>query len=104
MTAIQGVDPDELTYEPATDTYHFHHDWNAVEPLSYTIVRLILALTDEDLDCITPLWESIDPDALDGVFRPNRARTDDDARLTFTHERCRVTVRRNGHVSVRRRR
>jgi len=104
MTTIEGVDIDDLTYDPATDSYHFHHDWDAIEPLSYTVVQLILALTDEELDSVTPLWESIDPDALDDILRPNRPTNHHHDRLTFTHERCRVTVKRNGHVSVHRRR
>lgn len=40
------------------------------EPLSVALVRSIAELADRDVSSLPPLYESIDPDALERLFEP----------------------------------
>ena len=70
-------------------------------PLSERVVRKLSEVKGVDEERIEPLYNSVDPDALDAIFRdlsdgPERVG----GRVEFTHEGCDVTVRADGGVSV----
>ncbi|WP_336135445.1 HalOD1 output domain-containing protein [Natronomonas amylolytica] len=98
MTPNERTRVDELGYDSSTGFYHLHHDWESSEPLSYTVMHMILALTGGDSMTSTPLAESIDPDAIDQLLEHDRPMSHPHDRLTFSHEGCTVTVQRDGHV------
>ncbi|MEF8914147.1 HalOD1 output domain-containing protein, partial [Natronomonas sp.] len=88
----------EPGYDSSTGFYHLHHDWESSEPLSYTVMQMILALTGGDSLTSAPLAKSIDPDAIDQLLGHDRPMSHPYDRVTFSHEGCTVTVQRDGHV------
>lgn len=51
---------------------------------------------------LPPLYESIDPDALETLFAPAGTRSRNAGRVTFEYAGCRVTVGTDGTVLVER--
>lgn len=65
------------------------------ELTSVTVIDAVAAVTCTDPLDLDPLYYTIDPDSLDGMFS---ARFDDrrtDVQVQFTYEGCRVTVTRD---------
>lgn len=85
----------------ATATVHrAEYDWATTSP-SAAVVETVAAATDRDPTAIGPLFESVDPDALDAFVDPEGAGVDNDSRLTsFEFAGKHVTVRATGHVAV----
>jgi hypothetical protein len=100
MTAPNGTRERQRGYDPATGTYHTHHDWDGTIPLHYTVCTAVAALTGEDVSAITPLASAIEPDALETLFRPEQQTGAATDRATFTYGRCTVTIYRDGHVQI----
>ncbi|WP_408960756.1 HalOD1 output domain-containing protein [Natrinema sp. 74] len=69
--------PDQTGYDPRSETYHAQHDWADSQSLSTTIIEAVGAATDTDPNQMEPMYEALDPDALDALFRP---RSDDSLR------------------------
>lgn len=68
---------------------------------SESVVRAIATLTDESPIDLTPLYEAIEPDALDSLF--DHARRSDESgrqRLTFAYAGYEVLVCDDGTVEV----
>lgn len=93
--------PDRRGYDPQTDTYHAHHEWESPNSLSYTVCRAIAAVTGDDAAATSLLTDAVDPDALDRLFRDRRQAGSSTDYVTMNHEEYTVTVYRNGHVVVR---
>lgn len=89
---------DDLGYDPIRDSYHLNHDWTSSRPLSQTVTHVILALSGKEPSSGPPLSDSIDPDALDQLFRGKMVGDSPHDHLTFTHDECTITVYRNGKV------
>lgn len=91
--------------EPVTtedgDAYRTTHDFAEPGSLGITVVEAISAIIGESPPAIEPLYDVVDPDALDALFRP---RSDDIPRLrgavTFEFGGCEVTVEGTGAVIV----
>ncbi|PGF16394.1 hypothetical protein CP556_09885 [Natrinema sp. CBA1119] len=49
---------------------------------------------------LQPLYDSIDPEALDGLLEPKVGQSRTDVRITFRFEGCDVTVSANGETIV----
>lgn len=60
------------------------------------IISALAAATNTDPEEMVPLYQSIDPDALNTLF----ARTSQEARVEFEHEGSRVEVHSSGCVIV----
>ncbi|WP_425607718.1 HalOD1 output domain-containing protein [Natrononativus amylolyticus] len=60
------------------------------------VVSALTEVRDGDSEDLTPLNDSIDPDALNTLF----TRTSHGARIVFEHEGCRIEVRSDGLVTV----
>ena len=71
------------------------------EPVSQTVVLAVAEATDEDPMELPPLYDTIDPDALNKLFGD---RVDGAERLggsfEFAYAGCDVTVRADGSVDV----
>lgn len=83
--------------------YRTVHDWNGRETLSDTVVVAVAEAAGVDpIDLSTPLIESVDPDALDGLFRPRRdgSPREADGRAIFTTNGYEVEVHSDGQVLV----
>ncbi|SDR27520.1 HalOD1 output domain-containing protein [Natronobacterium texcoconense] len=75
-------------------------DPNGGDKPSETVVDAVSSVTDEDPLEITPLYEAIDPDALDALFDDSRSG-DENHELWFTYEGFDVGVRSDGEVRIR---
>ena len=58
----------DVEYDPETDTYRAVHDFSTDVPLSTTVIMAIEQVAEGTDDV---LYDSVDPDALDDVFRPH---------------------------------
>lgn len=74
---------------------------NSVESASKAVISAVASLTGEDPVEMPPLYDAIDPDALDALFRP--AQTGPrrgDRRLRFAFNGHEVTVKSCGGIAV----
>lgn len=96
---------ERLQYDPQTESYHLTYDWRVSEPLSTLIITAIADITGNAPTDLEPLYDRIDPDALDRLFSPNPDGSLGAAGpVTFTFHGHEVTVERHGHVVIRPRR
>lgn len=81
--------------------YTVHCDWKSVDSPSSAVVRAVADVTGREVTSIRPLYDAIDPDALDRFLthgKPGaRPRT-----ISFRFERCKVTVDAEGRIDVER--
>lgn len=91
---VGGRDPSA----PA-DEYHAMHDWSGDEPLSFSVVRAVSMLAGEEPEALQPLYEVIDPDALDSLFTDRAGRN---GTLSFSLDGYDVTIHADGSIVVER--
>ncbi|WP_158600514.1 HalOD1 output domain-containing protein [Haloarcula sp. Atlit-7R] len=71
MTAPDTNDTrDWRGYNPMTETYHHQYDWDAPGTLGQAVISAVAAATGTDSTELEPLYNHVDPDALDALFRP----------------------------------
>ncbi|GAA0661853.1 HalOD1 output domain-containing protein [Natronoarchaeum mannanilyticum] len=81
------------------------------EPLSRGVIEAVAEAADvapmpdgaADGDAaLEPLYDAVDPEALDAVFRPLRSNTgSEQGRITFSYAGCEVTAGSDGWITVR---
>lgn len=77
------------------------YDWSSLTP-STAVVEAVAAATGRDPTTIEPLYERIDPDALDALVGANGTTPDsENVSVSFSFAELLVTVQRNGEVVVR---
>lgn len=77
------------------------YDWSAVTPSTAVIETLAIAL-DREPTKVTPLYETVDPDALDTlVSRGRKASAAVGPSVRFIHDGHEVTVDSAGTIVVR---
>lgn len=84
-------------YDPETDTYHASVGSSADRSLGWAIVSLASVATEEDPIEMEPLYDAIDPDALESLFR---AKEPLPGQVDFEYHGCRVTATSDGEVRV----
>ncbi|NUB93271.1 hypothetical protein HTZ84_00605 [Haloterrigena sp. SYSU A558-1] len=99
---MTGGTPDAietLEYEPKTDTYRIAYDAGTTPP-SLAVVSALDSLSDGGFDA--PLYDVIDPDALDRLLSPSEpAETADRRSISFAARGFRITVSSRGYLEVR---
>lgn len=90
------------SYDPETETYRLHRDWASNDRISTIIVNAVAAIIDTSPTDISPLYTSVDPDALDKLFRSisTENRRGLESTLSFTLNDCEVTVYANGRIEL----
>lgn len=84
----------------ADSTILAEFDWASVAP-STAVVETVSIATDTDPATIEPLYESVDPDALDEFIRSHGTSSiDSDTTASFTFAGYTVSIRSNGTVVV----
>lgn len=101
MTNVSGETPsgpDSITYLPDEGVYRASFDGSATDP-SIAVVDVLSAVRGSE--SLEPLYESIDPDALDQFFEgcSAAARTTDFS-IRFTHGGYEVTIRSEETIEV----
>ena len=98
---MPSIDDSPETSDPVP-SYVATFDPDAGERASDTIVTAIATLRDEDAAALEPLYEAVDPDALNTLVE--HARRVEDAgthELWFTYEGFDVGVRTDGEIRIR---
>lgn len=76
------------------------YDWETTQP-STAVVEMVAISADRDPIDLQPLFDSVDPDALDAIIRQDGVtRTDGDAHVSLRYAGHDVTVRSDGEVAV----
>lgn len=70
------------------------------ETVSDRVIAAVAEATGVDPLELDPLYNVVDPDALNAIFSPANGRQGADAELRFTMEGCEVVVRDGGDVVV----
>ncbi|AUG46502.1 hypothetical protein BVU17_02830 [Haloarcula taiwanensis] len=89
--------PDRPSDDP--DTLHAEFDWNAVSP-SVAVVQTVAIAADREATELSPLIETLDPDALDQLFVQSSG-PDSTVSLSFQLGKYAVTMTGTGDVYVR---
>jgi|AntRauTorcE11898_2_1112593.scaffolds.fasta_scaffold04574_6 hypothetical protein len=98
-TTDRSEDPD--TPSGADGAIRAEYDWTATTPTTAVIETVAIASNRKPTG-IEPLYEVIDPDALDALVRSSGAESGDDGTaVTFEFAGQCVTVRGGGAVMVR---
>lgn len=84
-------------YDPDTDTFHATFDPDSPGSLCGAVIYLVSVATGKKPDTMTPLFESVDPDAFEAVFRPGSR---EDVSVEFEFCGCEVTATGDGVVRV----
>ena len=89
-----------LKYDAATDTYRVEYS-DGTDPPSSVVVESIASITDRDRFDLDPLYQVVDPDALDALFEP---RVDGchrgEGEVTFAYHGYEVAVRSYGVIAI----
>jgi hypothetical protein len=86
---------DDQSEKPTSHTY----DLEPEETPSEAVVKAVAAVTGRSVTELSPLYETIDPDALDLLF--SRGFVQQSGTLTFTWNGCDVTVE-HGEIRISR--
>ena len=93
---LPPIDDDSTGYDPTTETFHREFDIDSETVLS-AVVETVGVVTDRDPTAMAALYETVDPEALGVLLRSSRDRP---IAISFTYERCQVTVSNDGRVVV----
>jgi len=84
-----------------TDTYHHQYDWDSSERLSSAIIAAVATVADTEPTELEPLYECVDPDALNALFSPlSEDQPRSRGRLSFFLDEYEVTVHGHGEIVV----
>lgn len=87
--------------DPNPNCYSTVHDWGSDEPVVVTLAEALAACANRPADEIPPLYDAVDPDALEAAVRPRSDRSTD-TRVTFTVPELgySMTVGADGRVEI----
>lgn len=91
---------DDWVFHPESKTYHTRVDWKSQEPLSTTVISAVAAITGIEPTRLEPLYQRVDPDALDSLFRPREETERTGCSLSFVLAGCEVTVHGRGEIVI----
>lgn len=91
---------DGLEYNSDADTYRTEFD--RAERPSTVVVKAIAAITGRPQDELEPLFYTVDPEALDGLFKPAlEGNHRGDVDVSFAYHGFDVAVRSYGIIEIR---
>lgn len=77
------------------------YEWSSTTP-STAVVETVAVAANCEPEALDPLYNYIDPDALDVIIRSRKSSsTGDDATVSFVFDGQRITVHSSGEVVVR---
>lgn len=96
-------DDDDCAGNTSADEIYLHHDWTSDESVSTLLIEGIAAVTDTpptDLD--PPLYEIVNPEAVDTLWEPLRENRLRHGRghLTLPIYDCTVTLYSDGTIKI----
>lgn len=87
----------EISHDPETNTYRVSYRSDDHGALVGAIIDLVAAVTGEDPTAMTPLYEAVDAEALEALFRPQNGSS---VEVVFQYCECEVTAMSHGEVVV----
>lgn len=88
--------------EHAADVYLASFDPDSSESVSIDVVAAVAAASGKCIDEVGPLFDVVNPDALDGLFGVRREEEGlMPSSVTFQLDEFRVTVRSHGAIELR---
>lgn len=101
MTVEPPADDVSVSYDPETNTYRATFDSATVQP-TVAVVQAMAAAEETDPTDLDPLYEAIDPQALDRICSEGAPpRRDGNRAVEFTYQGRRVVVESLGFVEIR---
>lgn len=102
MTDEDDQEDGAVAAESEPQVYRTTHDFESRHELTTTIIEAIEEAADVDGPSSRVLADVVDPDCLDGLFRPVHHRTDrDNGKVQFPLGEYRITVYATGEVELR---
>ncbi|ELY68711.1 HalOD1 output domain-containing protein [Natrinema versiforme] len=92
----EGIGDDSSGYDPTSDTYHTRFDGGS-NTVVVAIVEAVAAVTNREPTALSPLYDTVDPEALTDLVTAARDQPID---VTIAYEGCHVTVSSDGSVVV----
>ncbi|WP_170977357.1 HalOD1 output domain-containing protein [Halorussus salinisoli] len=90
-----------ITFDAATNTYQLHHDWRDDESVTTAVIMGVAAITNTPPTDLGPVFEMIDPDALNNLFHPPTSGSSrDDGWVSFCLNDCAVRVYATGEIEI----
>jgi len=87
----------EVKYDPETDTYHADYQPSEHGSLANVILYLVSTATGNDPETMGPLYDEVDPDALESLIQSHEGET---GRIEFCYYGCEITVASDGQILV----
>ncbi|WP_115863537.1 HalOD1 output domain-containing protein [Halorussus litoreus] len=100
---MDAHEPTELVdVDPETGTFRATYRYPA-RPPSTAVATALMQATDSAVTDLDPMYESssVDPDALDDLFRPTEGSPPRRNRVTFTYSDFRIIVKSYGRIVFR---
>ncbi|WP_227380251.1 HalOD1 output domain-containing protein [Haladaptatus halobius] len=93
---------DRVGYDPETETYYAQYDIENVDELTTSITRSVSAVTGDPPQEFGPLYDVIDPDALEDLFDKFRRNAPDHGGVyvTFKFASCEIAVSWDGEIQI----
>ncbi|MGQ3411576.1 HalOD1 output domain-containing protein [Natrinema sp. LN54] len=96
LPAARPLGEDSSGYDPITETYHSRFD-GGPSTVVVAIVEAVAAVTNREPDALSPLYDTVDPEALADLVTSARGHPID---VSISYEGCQVTVSSDGGVVV----
>lgn len=98
LSTNSEIDLTSMERDPVSGEHRVHYD-PATTPASLAVVAAQARVSGEEMTDLEPLYESIDPDALDALTTDREGRMPD-LRLSFDYEGNTVTVDSRGCLRI----
>ena len=92
------VGADGVSYDPATDRYHSYHDWTVDGSISTSVIEAVATVTEKAPTDVEPLYEVVDPDALDSLV--TSLRDAGHGTVLFALSGWEVSVKASGEIEL----
>lgn len=89
--------------DPNRRRFKTHHDWEESTDLSATIIDAVSAVIGREPTDIEPLYEVVDPDALDQLLlslRPSDGNHPGRREVKFIYNGCQITAESSGDIWI----
>jgi hypothetical protein len=96
----EHADDGDVEYDEESGIYRTTYDQGRVGP-TVRVLEAVAAIRNTEPTELAPLDEYVEPDALDTVFEPTRAKAGTHGSLSFAYEGLHVVVHSDGEIELR---
>lgn len=100
MTPDDTSSGDSTSSDPERATDDVRHEPASDAPISNAVVEAVAAVIEAKPADLRPLYEVVEPDALDQIFGPTGAEATRTGYVVFSYEGCSVRVSSDRQVVV----